>query len=355
MSDVFISYAREDRAIAQALASDLQTRGYRVWWDAELVAADDFQEVILAALSKAGAVIVVWTKNSVKSHFVRDEARFALHYKKLAAVKAPGLEVLEIPFGFQGQHTDDLDNREQIVRAISKLGVSPATTGAGAGNASWESVSTTRDVDTLLDWLERNPGHEKREAAFARVRQLVDSTEAGAKQEPARLLRMSNLSAFLSGLTFRMPKFQLATQGKWTSIGFSIGLALLLSAAAAAALWGTLQLEKALRGAGWARADHERVTAPTFLMLLSFITWIAKNRFDVWIKQRSFTAAGIVAPFFALLAGGLSGMLLLTSALFLDSSRQPGAWIAGSVLLAVFAFGIAAALIYMFAKYRSAR
>ena len=90
MTDVFISYAREDRSIAQALARDLEGRGYRVWWDAELVGSDDFQEVILAALAKARAAVVIWSKASVKSNFVRDEARYALHYKKLVAVKQPG-------------------------------------------------------------------------------------------------------------------------------------------------------------------------------------------------------------------------------------------------------------------------
>ena len=65
VSDIFISYAREDRALAQALANDLQARGYSVWWDIELVGADDFQDVILAALAKARAAIVIWTKASV--------------------------------------------------------------------------------------------------------------------------------------------------------------------------------------------------------------------------------------------------------------------------------------------------
>src|SRR5262249_31507697 len=116
VSDIFISYAREDRALAEALANDLKARGYSVWWDTELVGSDDFQDVILAALAKAQAAIVIWTKASVKSLFVRDEARYALHYKKLVAVRQPDLDVLDIPFGFQSQHTDDIRNREQVVR-----------------------------------------------------------------------------------------------------------------------------------------------------------------------------------------------------------------------------------------------
>src|SRR5262245_43855273 len=111
MADIFISYAREDRGLAQGLAKDLEDRDYSVWWDAQLVGSDDFNDVILDALANAGAAVVIWTKNSVKSLFVRDEARYALHYKKLVAVKVPDLAVLDIPFGFQGQHTDDIVNR----------------------------------------------------------------------------------------------------------------------------------------------------------------------------------------------------------------------------------------------------
>ena len=67
MSNVFISYSRADRALAEGLARDLQARGYRGWWDAELVGSDDFYEVILEALRQAKAAVVIWTKNSAKS------------------------------------------------------------------------------------------------------------------------------------------------------------------------------------------------------------------------------------------------------------------------------------------------
>ena len=114
MADVFISYSRADRALAELLARDLISRGYSVWWDAELVGADDFYEVIQDALQRAKAAIVIWSQASTKSRFVRDEARFAMHLNKLISLRAPNLDIYNIPFGFQGQHTDDVNNREQI-------------------------------------------------------------------------------------------------------------------------------------------------------------------------------------------------------------------------------------------------
>ena len=50
MPDVFISYSKTDRAIAEALADDLRDRGVEVWWDYQLYAGDDFHDAILAAL-----------------------------------------------------------------------------------------------------------------------------------------------------------------------------------------------------------------------------------------------------------------------------------------------------------------
>ncbi len=36
MSDIFISYAREDREIAGRLAGALEAAGWSVWWDSKL-------------------------------------------------------------------------------------------------------------------------------------------------------------------------------------------------------------------------------------------------------------------------------------------------------------------------------
>jgi TIR domain len=59
MTDIFISYSRADRALAEALSNDLKARGYRVWWDADLVGSDDFYEAILQAMNDAKAAIVI--------------------------------------------------------------------------------------------------------------------------------------------------------------------------------------------------------------------------------------------------------------------------------------------------------
>ncbi len=121
----------------------MQSLGFQVWWDVELLASDDFTDAIQAAFSKARAVVVIWSETSVKSNFVRDEARFGLKHRKLVATKTSRLEADRIPFGFQGQHTEDIANRDKIVRAIEKLGATRQAAKLTLGEAKSEKQKAT--------------------------------------------------------------------------------------------------------------------------------------------------------------------------------------------------------------------
>ena len=105
MADVFISYAREDRAFAQLLAHELAAAGFSVWWDRELNVGQDFDAVIEQELDQASCVIVCWSKNSRKSRYVRDEARRADKRNVLALVQ---IDRAELPPGFGILHTENL-------------------------------------------------------------------------------------------------------------------------------------------------------------------------------------------------------------------------------------------------------
>jgi len=74
LSDIFISYSRSDRATAQTLANALQRENWSVWWDPKIPPGKAFDEVIDQALEKAKCVIVLWSKASVKSRWVKAEA-----------------------------------------------------------------------------------------------------------------------------------------------------------------------------------------------------------------------------------------------------------------------------------------
>ena len=118
MTEVFISYAHQDREVAAALATKLASRGYSVWWDHELVGGAQFRDVIVSQLRQAKHVLVIWSLQSVGSKWVIDEAEEAQVLGKLIPIKTRGLPVSLIPFGFRQAQTVELDNFDTIVRAI---------------------------------------------------------------------------------------------------------------------------------------------------------------------------------------------------------------------------------------------
>ena len=65
MSDIFISYASEDRAETKKLAHALESHGWSVWWDRSIPIGQIYAEVIEAALKEARCVIVIWSEKSV--------------------------------------------------------------------------------------------------------------------------------------------------------------------------------------------------------------------------------------------------------------------------------------------------
>lgn len=74
MTDIFISYASEDRERAKQIAAALTGRGWSVWWDRQIPFGKTFDRVIEENLAQAKCVVVLWTKHSVKSPWVRAEA-----------------------------------------------------------------------------------------------------------------------------------------------------------------------------------------------------------------------------------------------------------------------------------------
>jgi hypothetical protein len=104
-ADVFISYAREDRELAQALAQALGAQGLSAWWDREIPLGRDFAEVIGEQLSSARVSCVLWSPDAVQSSFVRDEAGRARDAGKLLPIR---IADVALPLGFGTLQTLDL-------------------------------------------------------------------------------------------------------------------------------------------------------------------------------------------------------------------------------------------------------
>jgi len=71
---VFISYARPDEPLAQLIAEELRGAGFEVWRDDELPAHRAYAEVIEERINGAQAVVVLWSGEAARSHWVRAEA-----------------------------------------------------------------------------------------------------------------------------------------------------------------------------------------------------------------------------------------------------------------------------------------
>ena len=74
MSHIFISYARSDETLASLVADRLRDAGHEVWRDDELPAHMPYAEVIEERIKGAAAVVVLWSAEAAKSHWVRAEA-----------------------------------------------------------------------------------------------------------------------------------------------------------------------------------------------------------------------------------------------------------------------------------------
>lgn len=92
--DVFISYSKRDAAYVEWFANALMQRGFSVWWDRDLDVGSSWHANTLAFLKRAHCAIVIWSRHSVASEFVRDEADRAK--PKLVPLR---LDDCELPIG----------------------------------------------------------------------------------------------------------------------------------------------------------------------------------------------------------------------------------------------------------------
>ena len=115
MTDVFISYAREDRAQAGELAQLLEQHGYTVWWDWDLVGGTRYREIIGNKIKEARKVIVLWSAHSIDSAFVIDEAQEAKDANKLIPI---AIDSSRPPMGFRDVHTLNVNKFQAVADAI---------------------------------------------------------------------------------------------------------------------------------------------------------------------------------------------------------------------------------------------
>jgi hypothetical protein len=107
MSDIFISYAREDRDKAELLARVFEQQKWAIWWDKVIPPGKKYADVIGEELASAKAVIVLWSRASVASDWVKDEAQEGATRGILVPVL---VDKVTPPYGFRQVQTADLSD-----------------------------------------------------------------------------------------------------------------------------------------------------------------------------------------------------------------------------------------------------
>lgn len=102
---VFLSYSNQDKDAAERLAAVLTARGLPVWWDTDIPVGVHYPQVIEDALKGAGCVVVLWSRHSSGSRWVRNEADWGAESGSLVPVR---IDDTEIPWEFRNFQTLDL-------------------------------------------------------------------------------------------------------------------------------------------------------------------------------------------------------------------------------------------------------
>ena len=104
-TDVFISYARDDRPRVQTIVGSLTNAGLTVFWDPKIPAGVSYTDFIAQALDHSRLVLVVWSRKAARSDWVIAEAEYARVRKRLISCR---IEDCSLGPPFNTFHTVDI-------------------------------------------------------------------------------------------------------------------------------------------------------------------------------------------------------------------------------------------------------
>lgn len=153
MARIFLSYAREDAAKAKSLAAALERAGHKVWWDRHLGGGSRFAAEIARELSGADAVIVLWSKASISSSWVQDEAEEGRDKGNLIPIV---IDDNRPPLGFRQLQAIDLSRWSGRGRVPNQAAIESAiATVLAGGTLAATGVAGKRRAPLLSTWRPR--------------------------------------------------------------------------------------------------------------------------------------------------------------------------------------------------------
>jgi formylglycine-generating enzyme required for sulfatase activity len=133
MSDIFLSYASEDRERVRPLVEALSQQGWSVFWERNLSGGRTWQEVLEEELAEVCALVVIWSETSIKRKWVMEEAEAGIR-KKLPIFHVL-IDAVSPPLEFRSKQTINLSAWDgstdsfafqNLARHIRRIHVQPA-------------------------------------------------------------------------------------------------------------------------------------------------------------------------------------------------------------------------------------
>ncbi|HEY2753405.1 TIR domain-containing protein [Phenylobacterium sp.] len=174
---IFVSYARPTADRARMVARALEGDGCDVWIDDRLLAHRSFTDAIEEALEAAGAVLVLWSAEAVKSDWVRAEASRAREMGKLVQVRLDGCS---LPLPYDQIHCIDLSSWSGDAEAAEWRSVR-ASYAAVTGHRPWPGAAKPSDAPGQRTVSERR----QITTLFCRT---ADSTSLSSRLDPEDLM-----------------------------------------------------------------------------------------------------------------------------------------------------------------------
>jgi predicted ATPase len=188
---LFISYGHQDKSVAKQVAEALSRSGYAVFWDAKIPPGMTFDTYIFQELERSDAVIVLWSKASVDSDYVKEEAEYAKTNSVLVPLSIDGTCP---PFGFARIQSIDMSGWQGSMkdpRWQTVLDSIEAIRGTQAGSRARETQVAARDAATrrAVDEV----GHNLPSEVSSFVGREAEVEEVGALLSEARLLTLTGV------------------------------------------------------------------------------------------------------------------------------------------------------------------
>jgi hypothetical protein len=204
MSDIFLSYSHEDRERVRPVVACLEAQGWSVWWDRRILPGQRWEGQLHDELKNCRAVVVVWTRNSIKSAWVQLEASAGIEIDGLVPIQLDGFDTAPIPGKFEHIHAADLtgwnggsghSEVESALRALREIISRPPTAPNLAESTNLPySLSLGGDLGSTdprdLKWIDE----KVREAGRAAVPALLAALQFPEPEKRGH-------AAYLLGLT----------------------------------------------------------------------------------------------------------------------------------------------------------